>query len=61
MDKSGFCAKIYYGKLNQIIYTLSVCSHHHKLKISSIANTRAVRERHSSKCKIKCCADWTYS
>ena len=30
MDKSGFCAKIYYGKLNQIIYTLSVCSHHVK-------------------------------
>jgi hypothetical protein len=28
--ESGFCVKIYYGKLNQIIYTLSVCSHHVK-------------------------------
>ena len=30
MVENGFCVKIYYGKLNQIIYTLSVCSHHVK-------------------------------
>lgn len=30
MVENGLYVKIYYGKLNQIIYTLSVCSHHVK-------------------------------